>query len=179
MTFQEEPSVIELIDGLPRNVVGIHIKGRVTQDECRGILMPAIAKSLRGRDKIRLYYELGSRFPGSGWDDLDLGFENAACCERIAIVTDIAWVRLTVKAIRFLIPGKIRVFDTIEAAPARAWITALPGSRADIDGTVPVRAYNARPQRARRPSLEQAHRAASKSATRAALPLLMQEGKHG
>ena len=90
-------------------------------------------ESLRWRDKIRLYYELGSRFPGSGWDDLDLGFEHASRCERIAIVTDIAWVRLTVKAIRFLIPGEIRVFGTLEAAEARAWITARPGSRAELE----------------------------------------------
>jgi hypothetical protein len=122
-------AVIELIGDLPRHVVGISVRGRVTSEECREILMPAIAKSLRWRDKIRLYYELGSRFPGSGWDDLDLGFENAARCERIAIVTDIAWVRLTVKAIRFLIPGEIRVFSTIEADDARAWITARPAAR--------------------------------------------------
>ncbi len=131
--------MIELIDGLPRNVVGISVTGRVTQDECRDILMPAIAKSLRWRDKIRLYYELGSRFPGSGWDDLDLGFEHAARCERIAIVTDIAWVRLTVKAIRFLIPGEIRVFGTLETAEARAWITARPGSRTTLKITAPSR----------------------------------------
>ena len=129
--------MIELVDGLPRNVVGISVKGRVTREECHSILAPAIAKSLRWRDKIRLYYELGSRFPGSGWDDLD--FEHASCCERIAIVTDIAWVRLTVKAIRFLIPGEIRVFDTSEAAAARVWITARPGSRADIDGALLLR----------------------------------------
>jgi hypothetical protein len=122
--------MIELINDLPRNVVGISVRGRVTREECHNILAPAIVRSLRWRDRIRLYYELGSRFPGSGWDDLDLGFENAARCERIAIVTDIAWVRLTVRAIRFLIPGEIRVFDTSEAERARAWITARPDSRA-------------------------------------------------
>jgi hypothetical protein len=121
--------MIELIEGLPRDVVGISVRGRVTAQECRDILTPAVARSLRWRDKIRLYYELGSRFPGSGWDDLDLGFEHASRCERIAIVTDIAWVRLTVKAVGFLIPGEIRVFATIETAEARAWITARPGSR--------------------------------------------------
>lgn len=125
--------MIELIDDLPRNVVGISVRGRVTKDECREILAPAIARSLRWRDKIRLYYELGSRFPGSGWDDLDLGFEQASRCERIAIVTDIAWVRLTVKAIRFLIPGEIRVFATEEAEEARAWIMARPGSWSDTE----------------------------------------------
>ncbi len=139
--------MIELLEGLPHNVVGIAVKGRVTQQECREILAPAIEKSLRWRDKIRLYYELGSRFPGSGWDDLDIGFEHAARCERIAIVTDIAWVRLTVKAIRFLIPGQIRVFATIETPAARAWITARPGSRADTDGTVPLRARTTQSRR--------------------------------
>ena len=142
--------MIELIDGLPRNVVGISVTGRVTKDECREILMPAIARSLRWRDNIRLYYELGSRFPGSGWDDLDLGSEHAARCERIAIVTDIAWVRLTVKAIRFLIPGEICVFGTLEAAEARAWITARPGSRTDTQETAPFRVARGRPSRARR-----------------------------
>ena|SRR5271170_1378511 len=156
--------MIELLEGLPNNVVGIAVRGRVTTQECRDILTPAIEKSLRWRDKIRLYYELGSRFPGSGWDDLDIGFEHASRCERIAIVTDIAWVRLTVKAIRFLIPGQIRVFGTIETTEARAWITARPGSRADTDGAVPVRARSPRPRRARRPSPQWAPPAAASSA---------------
>ncbi len=146
--------MIELIDDLPRNVVGISVTGRVTTDECREILVPAIARSLRWREKMRLYYELGSRFPGSGWDDLDLGFEHALRCERIAIVSDIAWVRLTVKAIRFLIPGEIRVFGTLEAAEARAWISARPGSRASIQaiapGRLPIRTHRARPPTPRR-----------------------------
>jgi SpoIIAA-like len=136
--------MIELIDDLPRNVVGISVRGRVTTEECREVLAPAIARSLRWRDKIRLYYELGSRFPGSGWDDLDLGVESASCCERIAIVTDIAWVRLTVKTIRFLIPGEIRVFATEEAAEARAWITASRGSPADTDDAQAVPILRAR-----------------------------------
>jgi SpoIIAA-like len=142
--------MIELIEGFPNNVVGISVTGRVTQEECRDILAPAVQRSLRWRDKTRLYYELGSRFPGSGWDDLDLGFEHAARCERVAIVTDIAWVRLTVKAIRFLIPGQIRVYSTIEAEEARAWITARPGSRADTVATPPAPALRVRPRRARR-----------------------------
>jgi hypothetical protein len=144
-------AMIELIDDLPRHVVGISVKGRVTRKECEEILAPAIAKSLRWRDKIRLYYELGSRFPGSGWDDLDLGFEHASCCERIAIVSDIAWVRLTVKAIRFLIPGEIRVFDTSEAEEARAWITARSGSRADAEGKAVIAKRVRRTRRPKQP----------------------------
>lgn len=137
--------MIELIEGLPKNVVGIAVKGRVTQQECRDILTPAVRDSLKWRDKNRLYYELGSRFPGSGWDDLELGFGEAARCERIAIVSDIAWVRLTVKAIRFLIPGEIRVFATLKTPEARAWITAR------AERAVSAAAPRSSARRARRP----------------------------
>ena len=125
--------MLELIPGLPKNVVGIAATGRVTMQDCQEVLVPAIRRSRRRHDKIRLYYELNSRFPGSAWDDLDLGLEHASCCERVAIVTDTAWVRLAVKAVRFLIPSDIRVFPTILAEEGRAWITARPGSREDSD----------------------------------------------
>ncbi|MGH7047493.1 MAG: STAS/SEC14 domain-containing protein [Stellaceae bacterium] len=124
--------MIEIIEGFPKNVVGIAVKGRVTMQDCRQILTPAIENSLKWRDKIRLYYEINSRFPGAGWDDLDFGFEHAARCERVAIVTDIAWVGLTIRALRFLIPGEIRVFATIQADEGRAWITARAGSRTEM-----------------------------------------------
>jgi hypothetical protein len=144
--------MLELIEGLPKNVVGIVAKGRVTMQDCHDVLMPAIKKSRKRHDKIRLYYELNSRFPGSAWDDLDLGLEHASCCERVAIVTDIGWVRLTVKAVRFLIPSKIRVFATVQADEGRAWITARPGSRADTDFSAPVRETLVRPRQIRRSS---------------------------
>jgi SpoIIAA-like len=144
--------MLELIEGLPRNVVGIVASGKVTMQDCQDVLLPAMNRSRKRHDKIRLYYELNSRFPGSAWDDLDLGLEHASCCERVAIVTDIGWVRLTVKAVRFLIPSKIRVFSTVEAEEGRAWITARPGSRADIELSEPARPRLPRPQRTRAPA---------------------------
>jgi hypothetical protein len=144
--------MLEIVEGLPKNVVGIAAKGRVTMQDCQDVLIPAIKKSRKRHDKIRLYYELNSRFPGAAWDDLDLGLEHAACCERVAIVTDIGWVRLTVKAVRFLIPSKIRVFASVQAEEGRAWVTARPGSRADADASAPVRATLARSRQIRRSS---------------------------
>jgi hypothetical protein len=144
--------MLEIIEGLPKNVVGIVATGRVTMQDCQDVLVPAIKKSRRRHEKIRLYYELNSRFPGSAWDDLDLGLEHASSCERVAIVTDIGWVRLTVKAVRFLIPGKIRVFATVQAEEGRAWITARPGSRADTDISELAGARLPRPRRIRRSS---------------------------
>ena len=146
----EEQPMIEIIKGLPKNVVGIAVEGRVTQKDCQDVLMPAIRKSLKRHDKIRLYYELNSRFPGAAWDDLNVGIEHVPPCERVAIVTDVGWIRYTVKALRFLIPGEIRVFATTQASEGRAWITATLGSPASAEAFAPARR---RLPRSRRPRL--------------------------
>ena len=148
--------MIEIVAGLPQNVVGIAVTGRLTMQDCRDILMPAMKRSLKYHDKIRLYYELGSRFPGAAWDDLDLGLEDFSRCERVAIVTDIGWVRLTLKAVRFLIPSEIRVFATVQAEEGRAWITAPPGSDADVQIAAPVRTRLGRSRRMKRSLLASA-----------------------
>src|SRR5690349_17962701 len=139
--------MLELINGLPGNVVGIAVSGRLTIQDCQDVLVPAMQKSLKRHDKIRLYYELNSRFPGAAWDELELGLEDLSRCERVAIVTDIGWVRLTVKALRFLIPSEIRVFPTIQADEGRAWIRARPGARPSAENAAPIRAGRARPRR--------------------------------
>ena len=142
--------MLEIIKGLPKNVVGIAVEGRVTKKDCQDVLMPAIRKSLKRHDKIRLYYELNSRFPGAAWDDLNVGIEHVPLCERVAIVTDVSWIRYTVKALRFLISGEIRVFPTVQASEGRAWITAAPRPPVNAEAFSPARR---RLPRSRRPRL--------------------------
>lgn len=151
--------MIETIDGLPGHIVGISVSGRLTMQDCQDVLVPAIQRSLRRHEKIRLYYELGSRFPGAGWDDFELGLEHVWRCERVAIVTDIGWVRLTVKALRFLIPSEIRVFATMQADEGRAWIRARHATRPSDEAAAPVRARRGAKAR-RRSSPARSRRAA-------------------
>jgi len=123
--------VIEIIKELPDNVVGIVARGRVTNEECNSVLRPAMEASLRRHGKIRLYYEVGSRFPGAAWEDLRIGIEHIPQWERVAVVTDVGWVRHTVNALRFLIASEVRVFTSFQASEGRAWITSLErGDRA-------------------------------------------------
>ena len=116
--------MIQIVEGLPDNVVGIIAKGRVTNEDCDKILKPAMESSLKRHDKVRLYYEIGSRIPGAKWDDLRLGVGPLPQWERVAVVTDVGWVRHTVNALRFLIASDVRVFTSFQAPEGRAWITA-------------------------------------------------------
>jgi hypothetical protein len=116
--------MIEMIDGLPDNVVDIIAKGRVTNSDCDKILKPAMESTLKRHDKVRLYYEIGCRFPGAAWEDLRIGIDHIPQWERIAVVTDVGWVRHTVNALRFLMASEVRVFTSFQAPEGRAWITS-------------------------------------------------------
>lgn len=116
--------MIEIIEGLPDNVVGIIVKGRMTGRDCADVLMPAIEKSLKWHYKLRLYHEIRARFPGAAWEEISLGINNTPAWERVAIVTDVAWLRHTVTALCLVIPTDIRVFTASQAPEALAWITS-------------------------------------------------------
>ena len=112
--------MIQIIEGLPDNVVGIVAKGRVTNEDCDKILKPLMETSLKRHDKVRLYYEIGCRFPGAAWEDLRIGLDHIPQWERVAVVTDVGWVRHTVNALRFLIASDVRVFTSFQAPDGRA-----------------------------------------------------------
>jgi len=46
--------MMQVVKGLPDNVVGIVAKGRVTKEDCNKILKPLVETSLKRHDKVRL-----------------------------------------------------------------------------------------------------------------------------
>jgi hypothetical protein len=150
--------MIELINHLPDNVVGIVTRGRVTREECDDVLRPAMDASARRHGKVRLYYEIGSRYPGAGWDELDIG---ASRLERIALVSDAAWMRWIVNALRPAIACEVRVFSMDEAEEGLAWLAASgEEARAMLD----VPRSSPQPPRARPPLPPRSRRSASRRA---------------
>jgi len=58
------------------------------------------------------------------WADAKLGLGRIGSWERIAMVTDADWIRNSVKALAWAIPGDVRVFASTAEDDARAWVTA-------------------------------------------------------
>ncbi|HTV89379.1 MAG TPA: STAS/SEC14 domain-containing protein [Stellaceae bacterium] len=116
--------MIELIEGLPDNVIGIVAKGRITKSDCADVLLPAIDRALEWHHKLRLFYEIRSRYPGAGWEDIALGIDHdGPLWERVAIITDVALVRHALQAVRMLIPSDMRVFTATQIPEGLAWIS--------------------------------------------------------
>lgn len=120
--------MIEQLAGFPSNVVAVICKGRVTKSDYDLVLVPAVLKALRAHDKIRLYYETGPDFagidPGAMWDDFKIGIEHLTRWQRIAVVTDVEWIKHAVRFFSFLMPSTTKLFSQSDAARAREWIVA-------------------------------------------------------
>jgi SpoIIAA-like len=118
--------MIELLKGFPDNVVAVSCRGEVTRNDYDKVLVPAVEKALTAHEKVRLYYEAGPAFAGidaaAAWEDFKVGMEHFTRWERVAVVTDVDWIKLTMRIFSFLMPGDMRVFPTSDAADARAWI---------------------------------------------------------
>lgn len=119
--------MVEQIPDLPANVLGFTAKGTVTADDYESVIIPAVEALFARQKKIRFLYHLGEAFSGfeaaAAWDDAKLGLKHLGGWERLAVVTDVEWVRAAVKVFGLAIPGEIRVFHDRELAEARRWIS--------------------------------------------------------
>jgi hypothetical protein len=119
--------VLERMKGLPENVLGFEAKGEVTGADYESVLIPAVEETLARRKSIRFLYHLGSEFTGfhakAMWDDAKVGLGHLAAWERVAVVTDVGWIRTAMSAFGFVMPGHVRVFTNGEMPKARQWLS--------------------------------------------------------
>lgn len=118
--------MIEVLTGFPETVLAFACNGHVTKRDYESVLIPAVEQALGQHKKVRLYYQIDPGFSGieSGamWDDFKVGMEHLFRWDRLAVVTDVEWIRSMFKAFSFVIPCEARVFQLEEAANARTWI---------------------------------------------------------
>lgn len=119
--------MIEKIPDLPDNVLGFTAKGRVTANDYESTIIPAVEELFSRHERVRFLYHLGKDVTGfeaaAMWDDTRLGLKHLTGWERMAIVSDIEWIRAAIKIFGLVIPGQVRVFHNNELAEATRWIS--------------------------------------------------------
>jgi hypothetical protein len=118
--------MIEALEDFPDNVVAFRCSGHVTGADYEDVLVPRVDQALADHDKIRLYYEVAASFtgvdPAAIWTDFKVGVEHLTRWERMAVVTDIDWIKNSIMLFQFMIPGDMKAFPLAEADAAREWI---------------------------------------------------------
>jgi len=120
--------MIERLPNFPDHVLAFVCRGRVTKADYDAVLVPAVMRALERHQKVRLYYETAADFAGidagAVWEDFKVGMEHLTRWERAAVVTDVEWIKQTMRFFSFLMPGAMKAFPLAEAEEARAWIVA-------------------------------------------------------
>jgi hypothetical protein len=120
--------MIEQIQGLPAGTLGFMAHGQVSADDYERVLVPDVEAAFALNRKLRLMYVTADDFtgfdPGAMWDDAKLGARHFSGWDRVALVTDVPWLRGTFTAFSFAIPAKVGLFSGAEIEEATRWITA-------------------------------------------------------
>ncbi len=120
--------MIKLIAGLPDNVIAFTASGRVTDDDYKTVVAPAAIAIRAPSGTRRLLYHVPPEFKKftttALWDDTHIGLHRLQGFERVAVVTDIQWIRSLATGIRPTGSMDIKIFSHVDFDEARHWICA-------------------------------------------------------
>jgi hypothetical protein len=118
--------MIKNISGLPKNVLGFEVSGVVSAEDYETVIIPAVDVADTGLKNLRMLYYITPEFEkfdfGAMWDDTKVGLQHLTSWEKVAVVTDIGWVRSAIKVFGFAIPGHFRVFEGVKLSEAKHWL---------------------------------------------------------
>lgn len=119
--------MFKIIQGMPGNIVGLSASGTITDEDYSAVLIPLVEKAIREDGKARMLMRFGPDFKGytagAMWDDTRFGLSHWGDFEKLAIVSDVAWIRNSVAMFAPLIPAPVRIFADAELENAKHWIT--------------------------------------------------------
>ncbi|WP_250626974.1 STAS/SEC14 domain-containing protein [Pinirhizobacter soli] len=122
--------MIEQIPNLPAGTLGFRATGTVTAADYENVLVPDIEAAFAVNRKLRLLYHVAPGFEsfeaGAMWDDAKLGFRHFSGWDRVALVTDVAWLRGLAGAMKIFVPADLRLFADADLEKAKAWIAEQP-----------------------------------------------------
>jgi SpoIIAA-like len=122
--------MIEEIDDMPAGTVGLRVWGEVTGADYTGVLLPAVRKAAEEDGDIRLVFEAGpdfQRFSASmiaadTTKGLGFGVKHWSAWKRMAVVTDVEWLRHAMQMLGWMTPGEARLFSLDELQQAKDWV---------------------------------------------------------
>lgn len=118
--------MMEVLTGLPEGVLGFEASGKLAAEDYTSVLAPAIAAASGDGQKIRVLLDFSGEFegmePGAAWQDLRMGVREWSAWERIALVTDHAWMRDGLTMFAWAVPGEVRAFTSQGRDAAIEWL---------------------------------------------------------
>jgi hypothetical protein len=125
--------MLERLENLPTNVVGVRASGRLSKDDYQGVVQPMFEDLRRQGQRQRFIYQFAPEFEeieaSAAWQDLRVGIQYLRLLERCAVVTDVDWLRQASQFFGAMLPFPVRVFGNAEFAEAVKWAMEPTGPK--------------------------------------------------
>jgi hypothetical protein len=108
------------------DLIAFEVKGKLEQSDYQEILHPMIDNAAKENKKIRALIHFGQEFEGftaaAAWEDFKLGMHHWNSFAKLALVTDIDWLKATARLFMTMMPGEVRTFSNSEINDAIDWV---------------------------------------------------------
>ncbi len=125
-TGEEKPEGVEILDGFPNDVLALEVNGRLNAVDYDKLIEPAIDEKLKRHDKLKILIVIGKGFEGAtvgaGWEDLKLDLKHFTKYNKLAVVTDVHWLRNATRLFSPFMPGRVHTYPLFKRDLAEDWI---------------------------------------------------------
>ena len=120
--------MLERIENMPNDVIGIRASGEVSRQDYESVVTDAVNEGLQQAEKLKMLVQFTADFKGfeagAMVADAKLGLRHPFSWEKVALVTDVDWMRRATNLFGFLMPGEVKVYGNAELDNAKEWLSA-------------------------------------------------------
>jgi len=115
--------MIEELKDMPAGVIGFEASGKLAAEDYRDVVLPALERAAATGEVrfVIIMRDFGGMSGGALWQDLKVGFEHLRAWKRIALVTDIEWMRHMTDLFGWMTPGETKTFALAQRDEAVEW----------------------------------------------------------
>jgi len=123
LTHALEGIMIKELSDMPAGVIGFEASGRLRAEDYRDVILPALERAAAAGEVrfLIVMRDFDGMSGGALWQDLKVGIEHLRAWKRIALVTDIEWMRRLTDLFGWMTPGETKTFPLTQLDEAAAW----------------------------------------------------------
>src|SRR5262245_34651020 len=122
--------MIARMDDAPPGVIGLRASGKLTRDDYREVLEPALKEAVDSGEARVLFVlpDFDGLEAGAWIEDVKTGlgveFTNRSAWKRLAFVTGVDWVANAMGMFAWAMPGELGVYEMDDLDKAKSWVAA-------------------------------------------------------
>jgi hypothetical protein len=124
-TTLEEPTMTEILTGLPAHTVGFKMSGKL-HDEDYKKFVPLVDAEIAREGKVNVlaqFHDFHGWDAKALWDDIKFSTTHCTKIKRIALVGDKTWEKWMATVCKPFTLAKVKYFDVAQLDAAKAWLT--------------------------------------------------------